>query len=75
MTLHPLNLTILFSFAPQVPYKSDNYRQAQSSFSDVYSEAVPQSEGENEQHYEVKEMLLPLFSSHILLCYMIYNSK
>lgn len=37
----------------EVPYKSDNYRQAQSSFSDVYSEAVPQSEGENEQHYEV----------------------
>lgn len=75
MTLHPLNLTILFSFALQVPYKSDNYRQAQSSFSDVYSEAVPQSEGENEQHYEVKEMLVLLFSSHIPLCYMMYSSK
>ncbi|XP_015755629.1 PREDICTED: uncharacterized protein LOC107335157 [Acropora digitifera] len=37
----------------EVPYKNDNYRQAQSSFSDVYSEAAPPSEGENEQQYQV----------------------
>ena len=72
--LHPLNLTILFSFALQVPYKSDNNRQAESSFSDVYSEVALQSEGENEQHYQVKEMLVLLFSSNIPLCYMIYST-
>ena len=61
---------ILFSFALQVPCKSENYRQAQPS---CHSEVAPRSERENEQHYQVKEMLVLLFSSDIPFCYLMWQ--